>query len=193
MILFLVLAQPALAGWSDWVQKGWGEATQLPSPLSEELGKEIQMGGAQAASLALNVAPELLLSSDPRYMVARLVAVALSVVGILFIALLVYGGALWLTSGGSEEQIKKAKNVLGRGVLGLVIVLASYSVAAAVQWWLVKATTQQVFWKAQDPRVGSACGTQWADYQSALGKKSDAEVKRLLDDWNSCTDKAIGG
>jgi len=39
---------------------------------------------------------------------------------------LVYGGILYMTSGGSEERVKQAKNVITYAIIGLVVAILSY-------------------------------------------------------------------
>jgi hypothetical protein len=40
----------------------------------------------------------------------------------------IYGGFLWIMSGGNEDNVKKGKETLKWAVLGLVVVFASYSI-----------------------------------------------------------------
>jgi len=68
-------------------------------------------------------------STDIRVIVARIIRVALSLIGILLVALIIYAGFLWMTAGGNDEQINKAKSILKNAVIGLVIVLSAYSIA----------------------------------------------------------------
>jgi hypothetical protein len=56
------------------------------------------------------------------------------VLGVLFVCLTVYAGFLWMTAGGNEEHIEKAKKLLFRAVIGLIIVLSAYSIA----WFAAK-------------------------------------------------------
>ncbi len=58
--------------------------------------------------------------------------IALSFLGIVFIILMVYGGILWMTDQGNEEQVKKAKDLIISAVIGLIIVLAAYAIT-----WLI--------------------------------------------------------
>ncbi|MFA5128261.1 MAG: hypothetical protein WC457_04690 [Patescibacteria group bacterium] len=65
---------------------------------------------------------------DPRVQAAIYIRYALQVVGILFVCLMVYAGFLWMTAGGNEDNIDKAKKLIMAAVIGLVIVLTSYSI-----------------------------------------------------------------
>jgi len=46
--------------------------------------------------------------------------------------LVIYGGFLWMTARGNEQQVTKAKDLIISAVIGLVIVLAAYAITAYV-------------------------------------------------------------
>lgn len=52
---------------------------------------------------------------------------ALSLVGAIFLALMVYAGFLWMTARGEEEPIIKAKKIITASIIGIVIVVGAYS------------------------------------------------------------------
>lgn len=54
---------------------------------------------------------------------------ALSFLGVVFLLLIIYGGYLWMTARGNETQVEKAKNLLTAAVVGLIIVLAAYTIS----------------------------------------------------------------
>lgn len=55
----------------------------------------------------------------------NLIKGALNVLAVIGVAVIVYGGFLYVTSAGSEERVKKAKSVITYAILGTVIVIAS--------------------------------------------------------------------
>jgi hypothetical protein len=61
--------------------------------------------------------------------VANLINIALSLLGIILLVLILYSGVLWMTSGGDEEKTKKARGTLISAVIGLIIILMSGSIA----------------------------------------------------------------
>lgn len=65
----------------------------------------------------------------------------LGTVGILFFLLMVYGGYLWLTSRGAEEQVTKAKNIIMTAVIGMVVVVAAYAVTTFITGSAVRSIT----------------------------------------------------
>jgi hypothetical protein len=66
---------------------------------------------------------------DVRLVTARIIKVFLGLLGIIFLTLIVFAGFRWMNSHGNEEEIKKAKDQLAMAVIGLVIILAAYSIA----------------------------------------------------------------
>lgn len=58
-----------------------------------------------------------------------IVNIILSLVGVLFMALIIYGGVLWMTAGGNEERVNRAKSTITRAVIGLAVVLLAYSIS----------------------------------------------------------------
>lgn len=74
---------------------------------------------------------------DPRLIVAQIIYVALGLLGTIFIVLTVYAGFLWMTAGGNEDNISKAKKILMASVIGLLIILVSYSIT----WFVFNAIT----------------------------------------------------
>lgn len=71
----------------------------------------------------------------------RIIKVALSFIGVIFIILIIYGGVLWMTAAGNDDQIKKARTVIIRSSIGLIIVLASLSITWFVFKSIIEATT----------------------------------------------------
>lgn len=52
----------------------------------------------------------------------------MSVLGIVFTALMVYAGILWMTAQGEEDQVSKARDIITAAVIGLIIAVGSYSI-----------------------------------------------------------------
>ena len=71
-------------------------------------------------------------AQDPRLIFANIVRTALEVLGVLLLALNLYAGFLWMTAGGNEDKVTKAKSVLFQGVIGLVIILSAYAITIFV-------------------------------------------------------------
>jgi len=50
--------------------------------------------------------------------------------GIVATAFIVYGGILWMTSGGEEEKVKKAKKLMISGIIGMIIIVSAYAITS---------------------------------------------------------------
>lgn len=68
-------------------------------------------------------------SQDLKTTVGNLVSVIVGFLGTFLILLIFFGGLLWMTSGGNEDKIASAKRLIASGVVGMVIILMSYSIA----------------------------------------------------------------
>jgi|WetSurMetagenome_2_1015567.scaffolds.fasta_scaffold182537_2 hypothetical protein len=68
------------------------------------------------------------LSSRVGDIASMLIQAILGLLGIIFIALLIYAGFQWMTAEGNEEKVEKAKGTIMRAVIGLIIVIAAYSI-----------------------------------------------------------------
>lgn len=65
-------------------------------------------------------------------LVGTLINTFLGLLGIVFLLLVVYGGFLWMTAQGAEEEVTKAKKLITQAVIGLVIVMAAYAISKFV-------------------------------------------------------------
>ncbi len=70
--------------------------------------------------------------------VSKGISIGLSFIGVIFLLLLIYGGYLWMTDRGNEDQVAKAKKLIQAAVIGLIIVVAAYSIS----WFVINVLTQ---------------------------------------------------
>jgi hypothetical protein len=64
--------------------------------------------------------------------IGAIIGTFLSFLGIIFLSLIMYGGFIWMTAGGNETKVIKAKQVLQQAIIGVIIVMAAYSITAFV-------------------------------------------------------------
>jgi len=98
----------------------------------EVFGQLGAAGGASGANLS---------NTDPRVIAARIIKVALSIIGTIFLVLVVYAGFLWMTAGGEDGKIETAKKLLYDGVIGLAIILSAYAITYFVFDVMLKSST----------------------------------------------------
>lgn len=80
-------------------------------------------------------------TSDPRIIAAKIIRAAMGLLGIVAIGIVLIGGFTWMTAGGNDEKVATAKKWLYSGVIGLIIILAAYSITNFVVGSLLKATS----------------------------------------------------
>ena len=61
-------------------------------------------------------------------LIGRVIGTGLSLVGVLFFALMLYGGLTWMLAHGNSEQESKALSTIMAAIIGIIIVLASYTI-----------------------------------------------------------------
>lgn len=67
--------------------------------------------------------------------IAKLINIILSFLGVIFIILLIYSGFMWMTAAGNEAQVEKAKKIMVRAIIGVIIILVSF----AATWFVMGA------------------------------------------------------
>lgn len=78
--------------------------------------------------------------TPPTEIAANLIKIILSFLGILAVIIILIGGFKWMTAGGNEDQVAEARKIIVAGIIGLVIILASWGIASFVLSNLITAT-----------------------------------------------------
>lgn len=102
------------------------------------LNSTVSVGGLKQAFSVNNV------DSDPGKFVSTRVGVIvgaiLAFIGVIFMLLIIYGGILWMTARGNEQQVEKAKSLIIQATIGLIIVLSAYAIVAFIGRQLTNTT-----------------------------------------------------
>jgi hypothetical protein len=69
--------------------------------------------------------------------VSTMIGALVGFVGVIFLVLMIYGGLTWMTAGGNEEKVGKAKKVIVNSTIGLIIVMLSY----AITYYIIQTVT----------------------------------------------------
>jgi len=67
--------------------------------------------------------------SDLLTIMGRIINIGLGFVGFIVLVYLIYAGFLWMTSGGDEEGVKKAKMMIRNAIIGILIVASAFAIA----------------------------------------------------------------
>lgn len=71
-------------------------------------------------------------NSDLRTTIARLINVALSLLGVIAVVIILAGGFKWMTAGGNDDKVAEARKMIFSGIIGLAIILSSWAIALFV-------------------------------------------------------------
>lgn len=110
---------------------------KLIATLILSIGLLLAAGVASASIIEANVAGGLTNQIGPSTgytqtvtvggIVATLIQVALGFLAVIFLILMIVAGFGWMTAAGDEAKVKKARGTIVTAIIGLVIVLAAYS------------------------------------------------------------------
>lgn len=57
-----------------------------------------------------------------------LIQILLSIIGVLFLILMIWGGFIWMNSRGVESEVTRAKDIIRNSIIGLIIIIAAYAI-----------------------------------------------------------------
>lgn len=64
---------------------------------------------------------------DILYIIGTVISTLLSLLGVIFIVLMLYAGYNWMTAAGEESKVETAQETIKRAIIGLIIVVGSYA------------------------------------------------------------------
>ena len=79
-------------------------------------------------------------TTDLPVMAGQVINYLFGVVGVIFLTVILIGGYFWMTAGGSEEKVGKAKQLIINGVNGMIVIFLAYGLVYIVLFSLGKAT-----------------------------------------------------
>jgi hypothetical protein len=71
-------------------------------------------------------------AQDPRIIAASIINVILGFLGLIAVVIILLGGFKWMTAAGNEDKIGEAKGLLVAGLIGLIIIIASWGISKFV-------------------------------------------------------------
>lgn len=72
--------------------------------------------------------------------IARIISWVVGIIGVILIALFVYGGVVYATSVGNEERIEIGKKIMLYAIIGIVIIAIAFAISRYVIQALFSAT-----------------------------------------------------
>ncbi|MFH1193694.1 MAG: pilin [bacterium] len=115
------------------------------------------------------------------------------ITGSLALLFFIYGGFLFLTSGGSEQQVTKGKTILTQAVIGIIIIFGAFvavkfivSALGASKYFKPEFETQQPTTSEQNPAATKAnayqcnCSYEKFDFQTKTFTTASDPIKQYL-------------
>jgi uncharacterized membrane protein len=84
---------------------------------------------AQTDLQQLGTAGGFNVSRSPEEWAGILINAFLSVLGVVFLILALYGGFIWMKAKGNEKEVERAKDVLTNAIIGIIIVFVAYAIS----------------------------------------------------------------
>jgi len=78
--------------------------------------------------------------TDPALVIGKAIEILISILGIIFLIIVVIGGITWMTAGGAPESVKKGQDMIIEGAIGMAICLGAY----AISYFVVQKLTEAV-------------------------------------------------
>lgn len=71
--------------------------------------------------------------------IGTLIQTLLSLLGVIFLLLIIYGGITWMTAEGDESKVEKAQKIIRNATIGLIIIISAY----AISYFVINALSQR--------------------------------------------------
>lgn len=65
-------------------------------------------------------------------LIVSIVKYLMTFLGIIAVVIILYGGFVWMTAGGNDDRVGKAKRIITAGIIGLAIILAAFAIVTFV-------------------------------------------------------------
>lgn len=100
-------------------------------PTSGAASANVKSAGEAAGIATVKSLPQI---------IGTIINVVLGFMGIVLLFYLIYGGFLWMTSGGDSKGVDAAKKMIQNAIIGLVIIVSSYAISSFVLGQLMSIT-----------------------------------------------------
>ncbi len=103
----------------------------LPMVLAAGTSSSANTNATASANMSYKLENPLAAKSIPEA-IGKATRIFIGVSGSLALLAFIWGGLLMLTSSGSEERVKKGKQILVMSTIGLIIIFASYALLKTI-------------------------------------------------------------
>ena len=99
---------------------------------NQDITSFIDFKGGLTAPSGEGLDPTLKRSENLREFILNIVNFVLSFLGIIAVVIVIYGGFLYVTAAGNEEQAGKGKKAITYAAIGIIIIIASFAIVSTL-------------------------------------------------------------
>ena len=106
---------------------GIGASLMLPASSVLAANNPFQQG----QTLANQVAGDAGISSQKTLpqLIGQIINIVLTLLGMVFLILVLYAGFLWMTAQGDDKVVGKAKDIIRQAIIGLIVIVAGFAIS----------------------------------------------------------------
>ena len=79
-------------------------------------------------------------TNNPVAIVGSIIGAVLGLLGVVFLALMVWAGFNWMTAGGDKSKVETAQGTIQRAIIGLIVIASAYALSSFVLEKVLNAT-----------------------------------------------------
>ena len=101
-------------------------------------GIEDVKGGLDLTASTAGISTE---ETDLPKILGKFINYLFGIVAVIFLTITLAGGYIWMTAGGNEENVKKAKSFIINGINGMIVIFLAYALVYVILFALNAAIT----------------------------------------------------
>ncbi|MCX6741326.1 MAG: hypothetical protein NTY61_02935 [Candidatus Parcubacteria bacterium] len=117
---------------SFWIRLGLVSALLLLVVVPFMVSAQTTPNPQQELDNAARVAGLVPSQTDLTVIIGSIISIVIQFLGIIAVIIVLIGGFIWMTSGGDSEKIKKARDLMTNGIIGLVIIILAYAIVTFI-------------------------------------------------------------
>lgn len=106
-------------------------------------------------------------------LIANVLSVALTAIGLAGFVMMIVGALTWLLSGGKSENIEKARKTMTFAIVGLIVALSSYIIINLISTFTGISVIENFMLPSSDTGIEGGID-EWRDYGEQIDNPKDA-------------------
>jgi hypothetical protein len=71
-------------------------------------------------------------TADLKQSAINILQFVLTLMGLIAVTVIIYGGIVWMTAAGNEQRVDKAKKIITSAAIGLIVIILSWAIVIFV-------------------------------------------------------------